>query len=45
MHIAFYREVKEFTQEIVNLHLGLYNRYFPYWESSGSMGSPNEMMA
>ena len=20
-------------------------RYFPYWESSGSMGSPNEMMA
>ena len=26
MHIAFYREVKEFTQEIVNLHLGLYKR-------------------
>ena len=21
------------------------NRYSPYWESSGSMGSPNEMMA
>ena len=21
------------------------NRYFPYWESSGSMGSPNEMVA
>ena len=20
-------------------------RYFPYWESSGSKGSPNEMMA
>ena len=20
------------------------DRYFPYWESSGSMGSPNEMM-
>ena len=23
----------------------LINRYFPYWESSGSMGSPNEMGA
>ena len=23
----------------------LYNRYSPYWEPSGSMGSPNEMMA
>ena len=23
----------------------LLNRYFPYWESSGSMGSPSEMVA
>ena len=27
------------------LPAGVYSRYFPYWESSGSKGSPNEMVA
>ena len=29
----------------VNHSIERTNRYFPYWESSGSMGSPNEMVA
>ena len=41
-----YRGLAKNRQRLVLL-LGLTNliRYSPYWESSGSMGSPNEMMA
>ena len=33
------------AEQYLHLPFDDINRYFPYWESSGSMGSPNEMVA
>ena len=44
--LAILIESEPTTEDSVSVQtLAKLNRYFPYWESSGSKGNPNEMVA